>query len=84
LSGDDATCMHAMLAGADGVIGRIERRPDRCDLCDAARAGNIDAASRIDRALTALYRLTGVEPTIPVKWCLPSAGSGRPGPGCLC
>jgi 4-hydroxy-tetrahydrodipicolinate synthase len=50
-------------------------------LCDAARAGNVEAASRIDQALTALYELTGVEPNpIPVKWCLHLLGLGAPEP----
>ena len=83
LSGDDPTCMRAMLAGADGVISVASNAapgPMR-DLCDAARAGNIDAASRIDQALTALYELTGVEPNpIPVKWCLHLLGLGDPEP----
>jgi 4-hydroxy-tetrahydrodipicolinate synthase len=83
LSGDDATCMRAMLAGADGVISVASNAapgPMRA-LCDAARAGNVEAASRIDQALTALYELTGVEPNpIPVKWCLHLLGLGAPEP----
>jgi 4-hydroxy-tetrahydrodipicolinate synthase len=83
LSGDDPTCMRAMLAGADGVISVASNAapgPMR-DLCDAARAGNIEAASRIDQALTALYELIGAEPNpIPVKWCLHLLGLGDPEP----
>jgi 4-hydroxy-tetrahydrodipicolinate synthase len=51
------------------------------DLCDAARAGNVEAANRIDQALTPLYELTGVEPNpIPVKWCLHLLGLGEAEP----
>ena len=79
LSGDDPSCMRAMLAGADGVISVASNAapgPMRA-LCDAARAGEEDAARRIDRELEALYELIGVEPNpIPVKWCLHLLGLG--------
>ena len=83
LSGDDPTCMRAMLAGADGVISVASNAapgPLRA-LCDAALAGNVEAASRIDQELAALYELIGVEPNpIPVKWCLHLLGLGEPAP----
>lgn len=83
LSGDDPTCMRAMLAGADGVISvasNVAPQPLRA-LCDAARAGDIDAATRIDRGLADLYELIGVEPNpIPVKWCLHLLGLGAAEP----
>jgi len=80
LSGDDPSCMRAMLAGADGVISvaaNAAPRPLR-DLCDAARGGNVEAARSIDEALAPLYELIGVEPNpIPVKWCLHLLGLGE-------
>ena len=83
LSGDDPTCMLAMLAGADGVISVASNAapaPMRA-LCDAALAGNVAAASRLDQELAALYELIGVEPNpIPVKWCLHLLGLGAPTP----
>jgi 4-hydroxy-tetrahydrodipicolinate synthase len=83
LSGDDPSCMRAMLAGADGVISVASNAAPGLmrGLCDAARAGNVEAASRIDQALTALYELIGVEPNpIPLKWCLHLLGLGDPAP----
>jgi len=75
--------MRAMLAGADGVISVASNAapgPLRA-LCDAALAGNVEAASRIDQELAALYELIGVEPNpIPVKWCLHLLGLGEPAP----
>ncbi len=83
LSGDDPTCMRAMLAGADGVISvasNVAPGPMRA-LCDAALAGDADAARRIDADLRALYELTGVEPNpIPVKWCMHLLGLGSAEP----
>jgi len=81
LSGDDATCMQAMLDGADGVISVAANAapgPFR-ELCDAARGGDAQRARRVDRALAALVELTGAEPNpIPVKWCLHLLGIGSP------
>jgi 4-hydroxy-tetrahydrodipicolinate synthase len=83
LSGDDSTCMRAMMAGADGVISvasNVAPGPMRA-LCDAVRSGDIEAARRIDAQLGDLYELTGVEPNpIPVKWCLHLLGLGDPEP----
>lgn len=83
LSGDDPTCMRAMLAGADGVISVASNAapgPMRM-LCDAALVGNVEAATRIDQQLAALYELIGAEPNpIPVKWCLHLLGLGDPEP----
>lgn len=79
LSGDDPTCMQAMLAGADGVISvaaNVAPGPLR-RLCDAARAGDVETARRIDHELAPLYDLLGAEPNpIPVKYCLHLLGLG--------
>jgi 4-hydroxy-tetrahydrodipicolinate synthase len=81
LSGDDATCMDAMLAGADGVISvaaNVVPEAFRA-LCDAARAGDAETARRVDGSLAALYEILGVEPNpIPLKWCLHRLGFGEP------
>ena len=81
LSGDDATCMGAMLAGADGVISVAANVAPQAlrALCDAARARDAETAQRIDGSLAALYELLGVEPNpIPLKWCLHRLGFGEP------
>lgn len=79
LSGDDATGMEAMLAGAEGVISvaaNAAPRPFRA-LCDAARAGDRAHAQTLHDALTPLFELMGVEPNpIPVKWALAHLGIG--------
>jgi 4-hydroxy-tetrahydrodipicolinate synthase len=83
LSGDDPTCLRAMLAGADGVISVASNVAPRLlrALCDAARGGDADGATRIDRSLADLYGVIGVEPNpIPVKWCLHLLGLGAPEP----
>jgi 4-hydroxy-tetrahydrodipicolinate synthase len=83
LSGDDPTCMRAMLAGADGVVSVASNVAPRAlrALCDAARAGDIDTAARIDVSLADLYELIGIEPNpIPVKWCLHLLGLGAAEP----
>jgi 4-hydroxy-tetrahydrodipicolinate synthase len=79
LSGDDATCARAMLAGADGVISvannvaPVELR----QLCDAALAGDAARAAAMDARLTSLYALLGAEPNpIPLKWCLQELALG--------
>jgi 4-hydroxy-tetrahydrodipicolinate synthase len=78
-SGDDPTCMRAMLAGADGVVSVASNVAPHAlrALCDAARTGDIDTAARIDAGLSDLYELIGIEPNpIPVKWCLHLLGLG--------
>ena len=79
-SGDDASCTAAMLAGADGVISVAANAAPALMrvLCDAARAGDADAARRTERSLAPLFELLGVEPNpIPVKWCLHLLGLGE-------
>ena len=81
LSGDDPTCMQAMLGGGDGVISVAANAAPRLlrELCDAARSGNAQAARSIDGVLAPLFELIGVEPNpIPVKWCLHLLGLGEP------
>ena len=83
LSGDDATCMRAMMDGADGVISVAANAapgPLRA-LCDAARSGDDARARALDVALAPLFELIAVEPNpIPVKWCLHLLGIGAPDP----
>ena len=79
LSGDDATCAQAMLAGADGVISvaaNVAPGAMRA-LSDAARSGAAEAAQAQDAHLTDLYAALGAEPNpIPLKWCLQYLGIG--------
>ena len=81
LSGDDPTCMGAMLAGADGVISVAANVAPHAlrALCDAALADDAETARRVNQSLVALYELLGVEPNpIPLKWCLHLLGLGEP------
>lgn len=81
-SGDDATAMRAMLAGADGVISVAANvAPEMfASMCEAARAHDEVTACALDRRLQPLYALLGVEPNpIPVKWCLSLLGFGAAG-----
>ncbi len=83
LSGDDPSCMHAMLAGADGVISVANNVAPAAfrALCDAALAGDAARAQALDAQLAGLYTLMGVEPNpIPVKWCLQQIGIGLAAP----
>lgn len=83
LSGDDNTCAHAMLGGADGVISvaaNVAPGAFRC-MCDAALAGDAARTRELDAKLTDLYSLLGAESNpIPVKWCLHELGLGSPEP----
>jgi len=79
LSGDDATCAQAMLAGADGVISVAANVAPAAlrALCDAARAKDAARAASLDAELAELYAVLGVEPNpIPLKWCLHRLGLG--------
>ncbi|RYD15362.1 MAG: 4-hydroxy-tetrahydrodipicolinate synthase [Lysobacteraceae bacterium] len=81
-SGDDATAMRAMLAGADGVISVAANVAPAlfAAMCEAARARDTEAAGAVDRRLQPLYALLGIEPNpIPVKWCLSLLGFGAAG-----
>jgi 4-hydroxy-tetrahydrodipicolinate synthase len=79
LSGDDATCTQAMLAGAQGVISVAANVAPAAlrALCDAALAGDAAQAERLEATLADLNQLLGVESNpIPLKWCLQQLGIG--------
>ena len=79
LSGDDPTCVQAMLAGADGVISVAANVAPAAlrALCDVSRSGDAARARSIDAELADLYGALGVEPNpIPLKWCLQRIGIG--------
>jgi 4-hydroxy-tetrahydrodipicolinate synthase len=82
LSGDDLTACEFMLRGGDGVIsvtGNVAPAGLRA-LCDAARAGDRDAAMTIDATLVALHRDLFLESNpIPVKWAMHAMGMIGPG-----
>jgi 4-hydroxy-tetrahydrodipicolinate synthase len=81
LSGDDPTCMRAMLEGAAGVISVAANvAPAQFSaLCERSTARDADGAETIDRQLQPLYEFLGVEPNpIPLKWCLAQLGIGGP------
>lgn len=83
LSGDDPTCMRAMLAGADGVISVAANVvPDRmAKLAQLARSGEAAQAGEVDAQLADLYVLLGIESNpIPLKWCLAQLGLGSEAP----
>jgi 4-hydroxy-tetrahydrodipicolinate synthase len=77
LSGDDATAVDLMSAGARGVISvsaNVAPRRVR-EACDAALSGNWDAARAIDASLQALHKDLFVEANpIPVKWAVARMG----------
>jgi 4-hydroxy-tetrahydrodipicolinate synthase len=79
LSGDDATCTQAMLAGAQGVISVAANVAPAAlrALCDAALAGDAAQAQSLEASLADLNKLLGVESNpIPLKWCLQQLGIG--------
>lgn len=81
ISGDDPSCLDAMLAGASGVISVASNvAPGYMSaLCQRAAAGDAAGAKAIDNKLKALYDFLGAEPNpIPVKWCLSQLGIGSP------
>jgi 4-hydroxy-tetrahydrodipicolinate synthase len=81
LSGDDPTCVRAMLAGASGVISVAANVVPAEFSALAARCAERDAkgAQAIDQRLKELYDFLGVESNpIPLKWCLAQLGIGEP------
>lgn len=78
LSGDDPTATRAMLAGAHGCISvaaNVVPRRFRA-LCDAARAGQAEAAAAAGRDLEPVFDFLGIEPNpIPVKALLAGLGA---------
>ena len=76
-SGDDATAMELMLAGAKGNVSVTANVAPRAmaDLCTAAVAGNREEAERLNELLTPLNRKLFLEANpIPVKWALHRMG----------
>ena len=82
LSGDDATCAEAMLAGAQGVISVVANvAPEpTSDLCDQALAGDRAGVGESRERLAPLLACLGAETNpIPVKWALHEMGLAGPG-----
>ena len=76
-SGDDATALEAMLAGAGGVISVTANVAPRAmhEMCALALAGDAEGARRINERLMALHTDLFVESNpIPVKWALHAMG----------
>jgi 4-hydroxy-tetrahydrodipicolinate synthase len=77
LSGDDASSCEFMLMGGDGVISVTANvAPGGMrSLCDAARAGDREAAEKVDATLQPLHRALFLESNpIPVKWAVHRMG----------
>lgn len=77
ISGDDATAMELLLAGAAGVISVTANvAPSLMHrMCKAARTGNRREAERCNALLEQLHRDLFVETSpIPVKWALAEMG----------
>ncbi|MDX1693685.1 MAG: 4-hydroxy-tetrahydrodipicolinate synthase [Ketobacteraceae bacterium] len=76
-SGDDATAMELMLLGGKGNISVTANVAPRqmSEMCEAAIAGDRDAASRINEPLDILHHKLFMEANpIPVKWALKEMG----------
>lgn len=76
-SGDDATALELMLAGARGVISVSANVAPRgmAEMCAAALGGDAQRARELDRHLRPLHeQLYGEANPIPVKWALYEMG----------
>jgi 4-hydroxy-tetrahydrodipicolinate synthase len=76
-SGDDATAMELILAGAKGDISVTANVAPRAmhEMCAAALAGDRARAEQLDQGLRALHEDLFVESSpIPVKWALHEMG----------
>jgi 4-hydroxy-tetrahydrodipicolinate synthase len=76
-SGDDATALDLMLAGAKGVISVTANVAPRSmqQMCEAARGGREPLARDLNERLMGLHRGLFVESNpIPVKWALAQLG----------
>ena len=76
-SGDDATAMELILAGAKGDISVTANVAPRAmhDMCAAALAGNRAEAERLNERLMPLHKNLFLEANpIPVKWALREMG----------
>ena len=77
LSGDDASSLECLIAGARGVISVTANvAPRRMhDVCKAALAGDLAAARSLDASLQPLHKELFVEANpIPVKWAVARMG----------
>lgn len=77
LSGDDATALDAMLAGAKGVISVTANiAPAKMSaMCDAALSGDINLAKKLNAELMLLHKNLFLEANpIPAKWALHKMG----------
>ncbi len=82
VSGEDAAAMDFMLGGGDGVISVTANVAPRAmhDLCEAAIAGDSDAANTINNSIKKLHQNLFIESNpIPVKWALYRMGLIQPG-----
>jgi len=81
-SGDDATAMELILAGAKGDISVTANVAPRAmhAMCAAALAGDRARAEELDRPLRGLHKQLFIESSpIPVKWALYEMGLIPPG-----
>ena len=81
-SGDDFTVLDFMLEGGSGVVSVSANVVPRqmATLCEAALAGNADAARLVDERLQPLNTALFVQSNpIPVKWALAEMGLVGPG-----
>ncbi|HEX4044713.1 MAG TPA: 4-hydroxy-tetrahydrodipicolinate synthase [Gammaproteobacteria bacterium] len=81
-SGDDATALSLLLAGAQGVISVTANvAPAQMHaLCEAVTQGDTVLAKRINENLALLHKCLSVESNpIPVKWALHKMGKISPG-----
>ncbi len=81
-SGDDASALESLLQGAIGVISVTANvAPQKMvDLCQAALAGNIDLAKKLNAELMPLHTKLFLESNpIPTKWVLNQMGLIPPG-----
>ncbi len=76
-SGDDATAIELILAGAKGDISVTANvKPSLMSkACEAALQGNVDVAKQLDKILAPLHQNLFVEANpIPVKWAMGQMG----------
>ena len=76
-SGDDATALDAMLAGAKGVISVTTNAVPRAmaQMCEAAAKGDAETARAINDKLMGMHRYLFIESNpIPIKWVMAQMG----------
>jgi len=82
LSGDDGSCMEAIIEGARGVISVAANIAPRqmSDLCEAALGGDHSRARALNDELSGLFQRLGIATNpIPVKWAAFAMGLIGPG-----